>query len=138
MNHFKRITTRNEDGEAQVIGIGHKFAFEKLAAYEDSGLSPEQIYTTSELKQEGSIKVHELKTVQPYFDHIWAGIKTFEVRKNDRNFKPKDLVLLKEYEPILQIYTGAEMLVEITYILNIPEYVKEDFIIFQFKEIKRS
>ncbi|OPY64101.1 MAG: hypothetical protein A4E56_00155 [Pelotomaculum sp. PtaU1.Bin065] len=38
----KRLTTY-DDGEARVLGIGHKIAFAKLAAYEDNGLSPEEV-----------------------------------------------------------------------------------------------
>lgn len=43
---------------------------------------------------------HYLKTVQPYFDAIDQGLKTFEIRKNDRDFKVGDiLVLLEEPQP---------------------------------------
>jgi hypothetical protein len=38
-----RLTSRNDEGEAQVLGINHKIAWGKLAAYEDTGIAPEQI-----------------------------------------------------------------------------------------------
>lgn len=39
---MERLTTYN-DGEARVLGIGHKIAFARLAAYEDTGLLPREI-----------------------------------------------------------------------------------------------
>jgi hypothetical protein len=40
--------------------------------------------------------IHWLKTDQPFFDAIWDGDKTFEIRKNDRNFAEGDLLILGE------------------------------------------
>jgi hypothetical protein len=42
---------------------------------------------------------HDLKTIQPYFDDIVAGRKTFEMRLNDRQFQPGDTVTLREFNP---------------------------------------
>ena len=39
---MKRLT-EYYDGEARVLGIGHKKAFAKLAAYEDTELTPEDV-----------------------------------------------------------------------------------------------
>lgn len=44
------------------------------------------------------MKVHELKTLNPYFQDVWAGLKDFEVIKNDRNFKVGDFIHLIEYD----------------------------------------
>lgn len=38
--------------------------------------------------------IHILKTVQPYFKQVSRGLKTFEVRKNDRDFREGDILLL--------------------------------------------
>lgn len=43
---------------------------------------------------------HKLKTITPYFSQIWEGKKTFEVRKNDRDFQPGDTLALKEYNSL--------------------------------------
>lgn len=37
-------------------------------------------------------KKHELKILRPFADAISRGEKTFEVRKNDRNFEAGDIV----------------------------------------------
>ena len=58
---------------------------------------------------------HELKTWIPYFEEILTGNKTFEFRRNDRDFKVGDTLLLREYDhPNLQ-YTGRQLSVRITY-----------------------
>lgn len=40
-------------------------------------------------------RIHELKTVAYAFDAVKAGLKRFEVRKNDRGFQSGDLVVLR-------------------------------------------
>lgn len=63
-------------------------------------------------------RIHQLKTWPEYFDSIINGVKTFELRKNDRDYQVDDYLLLKRYDPIGQCYTGDEVKVRITYILN--------------------
>jgi hypothetical protein len=45
------------------------------------------------------MKVHDLKCWPREFRHVQDGRKTFEVRKNDRDFREGDLVILREYVP---------------------------------------
>lgn len=49
---------------------------------------------------------HELKTWPTYFQAIKRGDKTCEVRKNDRCFAVGDTLLLREWCPEKQRYTG--------------------------------
>lgn len=42
---------------------------------------------------------HELKIWPQYYCRVEDGSKTFEVRKNDRNFQMGDSVILKEWDP---------------------------------------
>jgi Domain of unknown function (DUF3850) len=44
-------------------------------------------------------RVHELKVWPPYFDQIAAGVKTFDVRRNDRGFQVGDVLILHEWNP---------------------------------------
>lgn len=41
---------------------------------------------------------HELKTLPAYFDAVWAGGKTFEVRYDDRGYQRGDQVTLREWD----------------------------------------
>lgn len=41
-------------------------------------------------------KVHDLKCDTEHFSHIWDNLKTFEVRANDREYEPGDILILRE------------------------------------------
>lgn len=43
--------------------------------------------------------LYELKTNPQFFSMVFAGMKTFEVIKDDRGFKIGDELLLKEFVP---------------------------------------
>lgn len=45
---------------------------------------------------------HNLKTWPEFFKRVLSGEKTFEYRKNDRNFQPGDNLILEEYDPFLK------------------------------------
>ena len=84
------------------------------------------------------MKIHELKTVEPYFRYVSSGVKTFEVRKNDRDFQVGDLLHLREYitkSVGSPFYSGHEVLVKITYILNDKQFVKDGFVILGIEVI---
>lgn len=59
-------------------------------------------------------RVHELKTVPPWFGMVFHGEKTAELRKNDRGFAVGDRLRLREYRPDSWDYSGSEVLAEIT------------------------
>lgn len=64
---------------------------------------------------------HVLKTVQPYYDAVANGMKTFEVRTFDRPFEVGDPLLLREYTD--GEYTGQAVQRIITYVMADPEFV---------------
>jgi hypothetical protein len=64
------------------------------------------------------INTHELKTWPTFFEHVLAGRKLFEIRKDDRNYRSGDLLHLREFDNTTQAYTGREMEVEVTYIMR--------------------
>lgn len=74
--------------------------------------------------------VHELKTDSDVFQAVVKGDKTFEIRRNDRDFQVGDLLVLHETvstgaemaagAPLE--YTGGECLVRVDYIMNGPIY----------------
>ncbi len=41
---------------------------------------------------------HHLKTLPEYFQAVMDGTKPFEIRNNDRGFKPGDSVILEEFD----------------------------------------
>ena len=58
---------------------------------------------------------HELKILPEYYDAVALKTKTFEIRKNDRNFHVGDELILKEWDG--GNYTGRELRRYVSYIL---------------------
>lgn len=59
---------------------------------------------------------HALKTVPSLFKDVMSGIKTFDVRKNDRDFQVGDTLVLQEYTEA-DGFTGAAGAFEVVYLL---------------------
>ena len=76
---------------------------------------------------------HRLKIQPEYFEAVASGEKTFEVRKDDRPFSPKDRLILEEYEK--ERYTGRALAVTVTYILR-GEYCREGYCILGIRPVK--
>lgn len=64
------------------------------------------------------MKTHYLKTWPEPFAAIVDGRKTFEVRVNDRGFEVGDRLILQEYNPGSAEFTGAYVIVKVTYLLQ--------------------
>lgn len=60
--------------------------------------------------------IHELKTLSKYYIECVKGTKTFELRKDDRNFNTNDILILKEWEA--DEYTGKLSKFTVTYVLK--------------------
>lgn len=65
---------------------------------------------------------HELKTLPLVFAHLLAGHKTHEIRKNDRGFEMADVLVLKEFDPVSQKYTGRQLTRIVNYISRGPDW----------------
>ena len=82
---------------------------------------------------------HELKVYPQFFKALWAGVKTFEIRKNDRKFELNDEICLQEFVPTTQaieeFYTGREINGFITYITDFEQ--KKGYVVFGFSESHR-
>ncbi len=77
---------------------------------------------------------HALKTWPYYFNLIDNDIKDFEIRKNDRDFKVGDTILLQEWDPVDQKYTRKELSRVISYILSDEQFgVKPGYVILSIK-----
>lgn len=74
---------------------------------------------------------HTLKTINPYFNEVWCGTKKFELRKNDRKYEVGQKIMLLEYDPETDYYSGRNITAIIEYILeNATEFgLMEDYCI---------
>lgn len=61
-------------------------------------------------------KVHQIRIAKTYFDDVANGIKTFELRKNDRNYKTGDILELMEFADGRN--TGRVVRMIVTYMLE--------------------
>lgn len=75
------------------------------------------------------MKVHELKTLKPYFQDVYSGVKQFVVTFNYGNFQVNDRLGLAEFDGATQEYTGRYIVRRITYILDDPRFLKDGFVI---------
>jgi hypothetical protein len=76
--------------------------------------------------------IHAVKILPKFFEDVVTGRKPFEIRKNNRDYRERDYIALNEYDPTApenERYTGQSALFRISYILDDPEYCKEEFIV---------
>lgn len=90
------------------------------------------------------MKLHELKILHKYLIDVSRGAKTFELRKNDRDYKTGDLIRFidiredatefKSIEP----YVDENTLYIITYVLkDVEEYgLHKDYCILGIKKLE--
>ena len=91
------------------------------------------------------MKLHELKIKHEYLEDVVCGKKTFELRKNDRDYQVGDLIHFIDeghIKPITNKFYCEERidddaLYKITYILkDIPEYgLDKDYCILGIKKL---
>lgn len=63
-------------------------------------------------------RVHDVRSWPEFFEPVRREQKTFELRKNDRGYREGDILLLREWEPKENHYTGRELRRQITYVMN--------------------
>jgi len=73
---------------------------------------------------------HQLKTDPDVYDDTWRGVKTFEIRKDDRGYEVGDMLQLRRTlhtgdemrngKPL--VYTGETCCVKVLHILRGPCY----------------
>lgn len=82
------------------------------------------------------MKLHELKIKEDYFNAIVRGEKTFELRKNDRDYKVGDLIHFIKING-LEYFSFSRYVYQIIYILkDVPEYgLDKDYCILGIKKI---
>lgn len=94
------------------------------------------------------MKIHELKIKEEYYRAIIDGNKTFELRKNDRDYREGDLIQFNDDlfspEKISNYYITekyypqpSETLFQITYILKDVSYgLDKDYCILGIKQVE--
>lgn len=68
------------------------------------------------------LTTHQLKLVQPHYDAVASGAKTFENRKDDRGYQVGDVLVLREYDAETDTFSGKELRRSVTHILRGEEW----------------
>ena len=79
---------------------------------------------------------HDLKTWPEFFERLWSGEKTFELRKNDRGFRVGHTLLLQEWTQRTG-YAGREITAIVTYILG-GLGLKDGWVVMAIKTIEKK
>lgn len=79
-------------------------------------------------------KVHDLKIHPHWFKEILFNRKKAELRFDDRNYQERELLNLREFDPITQTYTGMSITREINYIIRDVPGLLENFVILQLSK----
>jgi len=67
-------------------------------------------------------RVHELKIYAKYWDDIYSGRKTFEIRKNDRDYREDDILVFRKYDPVTDSTDKNWVLIcRVTYITDLKD-----------------
>lgn len=77
------------------------------------------------------MKVHDIKIKPNFLADIVSGIKTFEIRKNDRGYKKGDILNLQEYED--GEYTGNVLKVKVIYIPDF--YLPDNYVVMGIEPV---
>lgn len=78
-------------------------------------------------------RIHNLKTWPEYFQKVVTGEKTFEIRKDDCHFQVGDILLLQEWDPKTEKYTGQQFRVKVSYITNFAQH--DGVVVMSFKRL---
>lgn len=73
--------------------------------------------------------IHEVKSWPEHFSATMFGQKSFDLRRNDRDYKVGDYLIFKEYDPGTMQYTGRVLTRQVNYILQGVFGLPEDMVI---------
>lgn len=73
--------------------------------------------------------IHGLKCLPEFYSAVCLGVKTFEIRRDDRDFQVGDTLMIQEYDADMNKYTGRYIFVRVQYILRDKAYCKDGFCI---------
>jgi hypothetical protein len=109
------------------------------ARYRQQLAAPSQPFWTIVQPGEAAQRAtHQLKILPAYFADVYHGLKTFEIRKDDRGFCIGDLLVLNEYDQFTNQPTGRSLTQRIRYIIRDPAFCKEGFCIMSIEPVTKE
>lgn len=76
---------------------------------------------------------HDIKIYTQFYNRVFSEQKTFEIRKNDRDYQVGDILLMREYDPEKREYIDHSQPIsaEIVYMSNFEQ--KEGYVVLGIK-----
>ncbi|GIO04773.1 hypothetical protein J31TS6_08010 [Brevibacillus reuszeri] len=78
--------------------------------------------------------IHDLKIWPEHFRDVRAGMKTAELRLNDRNYQLGDVLVLREYDPQEDEYTGEVETRRVTHILANEQWLQPGVVMISMSD----
>lgn len=72
---------------------------------------------------------HRVKCIDPFFEGLWDGSKTFEVRRADRDYQPGDTIINQHWSA-QQGHSGRERVHTIGFVLTDFHGLRKDYCAF--------
>lgn len=79
-------------------------------------------------------KIHFIKTVQPHFEGRQNGLKTFEIRNNDRDYRVGDVLIERLWHEDEEGFVGPHLVSRVEYISSYAQ--KSGFIVMAVKTLE--
>lgn len=80
--------------------------------------------------------VHELKIHPEYYKDVLLGLKKVEIRYNDRDFKEGDTLVLNEWNPETEKYTGCQVKRKVNNVYKNLPGVLSNYVVLQISADK--
>jgi hypothetical protein len=99
----------------------------RLAFEDEEGATQDDRRTLLLHGRRVALPAKTLKTLSPFFEEIVAERKTFEIRRDDRDYDVGDVLLLRDYDGTR--YTDRAVLRFVPYVLREPRFVLPDHVV---------
>ena len=81
-----------------------------------------QRYIDLAVSEAEQMNIHCLKTWPEPFEALWEGLKTYEYRRDDRDFQVGDELVLQEWDPETEEYSGRSLKAKVQYMSRGPDW----------------
>lgn len=78
---------------------------------------------------------HQLKIHPEHFKNVSLGLKKVEIRFNDRNYQENDILILNEFDPINQKYTGFVITRKVDFIIKNVPGLEPNYVVLQILKL---
>lgn len=90
----------------------------------------ESALASDEPKPKRKAMNHFVKCWPDHFEKIFDGTKPFELRKNDRDYRVGDQVIIQEWIPETETYTSRVVVWQIAYLIEDPNWLQPGYCCF--------